>query len=634
MEIKIKSLKLTNFKGLRSFEFTPDGKNTDVFGDNALGKTTIYDAFLWLLFDKDSAGASSFGIKTRENGVEIQMLDHVVEAVVVVDDREQTLKKTLREKWVKKRGRVEQEFEGHECIYEINGVPKSKREFDDFVAAICPENIFRLVTNPTHFNEKMKWQDRRQMLLDMFGGVTVANVIESNQELSPLIPLLSASSVDDVKKVKAGELKRINDELKSIPLLINEASKAIPETTGNTESLMVQAQKVAQEIATLNTEKTTILNGGASQVIRQQIAEIDTTIAEMRAKHLQSVPDVSNERKNITDLRNELGKIQLSSVDQLRREEQRLVERSHSIHASWQAITGKKFVRGASCPTCNQQYPDSLEDVLEANFNRNKAVELENIVKEGQENGKELETVRRRITENEAANKLASDRKVSIEKEIAEIEKVIASKLAVPTFDTLPEYRELESKKQGLQADLLKQDAAVSTEAIDASLQEKEQSLKSINHQITLIETAATQKARVEELKARQKELATTYEAAERVVHLLDLFERTRAEMLDDAISGEFEIVRWKLSDTQINGGVNPTCVCTVKGVPYSDLNNAGKPQAGLDIIKTFSRKHDVFAPVFVDNAESITVLPDMECQVIRLVVSEADKELRVVVAG
>lgn len=160
---------------------------------------------------------------------------------------------------------------------------------------------------------------------------------------------------------------------------------------------------------------------------------------------------------------------------------------------------------------------------------------------------------------------------------------------------------------------MLKQDATVSTATIDASLIEKEQSLKSINHQITLIETAATQKARVEELKTRrQKELASTYEAAERVVHLLDLFERTRAGMLDDAISGEFELVRWKLSDTQINGGVNLDMRCTVNGVPYSDLNNAGKIQAGLDIIKTFSRKYDAFAPVFVDNAESITVLPDM----------------------
>ena len=82
--------------------------------------------------------------------------------------------------------------------------------------------------------------------------------------------------------------------------------------------------------------------------------------------------------------------------------------------------------------------------------------------------------------------------------------------------------------------------------------------------------------------------------------------------------------------DEQINGGMTETCVCTVDGVPYSDLNNAAKVQAGMDIIGAMAEHYGFYPPVWVDNRESIVRLPEMRQQVISLVVSEPDKELRV----
>ena len=60
-----------------------------------------------------------------------------------------------------------------------------------------------------------------------------------------------------------------------------------------------------------------------------------------------------------------------------------------------------------------------------------------------------------------------------------------------------------------------------------------------------------------------------------------------------------------------------------VDGVPFSDLNNAGRINAGLDIINAICRFEEVYAPIFIDNAESVNKLLPVNSQSIRLIVSE-----------
>ena len=75
------------------------------------------------------------------------------------------------------------------------------------------------------------------------------------------------------------------------------------------------------------------------------------------------------------------------------------------------------------------------------------------------------------------------------------------------------------------------------------------------------------------------------------------------------------------------------TCEMMVDGVPYSSLNSASKMQAGLDVIAALSKLYDVSVPVWLDNRESVTSIPEINSQVINLFVSADDKELRVEVA-
>ena len=632
--ITIQKLRLSYFKGVKDLEIDLGGSNASIFGDNATGKTTIYDAFLWLLFDKDSGGSASFGVKTRENGVELQAVDHIVEAELIVrDETLTTLKKTLREKWVKKRGRIEQEFEGHEILYEINGVPKKKKEYDEFVQSIALESQFRLITSPTYFNEQLKWADRRQLLIDTCGDITDSDVVATAPELKDLQPLIGTVSVNDLRKMKNSERQKINRELTEIPGRIDEATKAMPSVSGNSETLMRQAKQAAAELEKLHSEKLALQNGGAVQALGKKLAEIDTAIAQARNEHLKSVPDVSAERKRLYELEEGKGRWgQITDLTPLRQKEKEIAGNAQGLASQWKAINGSAYTPSDNCPYCKQAWPEALQGEQEATFNAGKSKLLEEVIANGQKNGRLLQEVRSQIEKAEAANQDAVMHGERIAKEIEAISAEIQRKLNIPSFEETPEHAEFVAQRKQIETDLdaARKSGSASTRDVDAKIEAKQSELGAANKQITQIDTADQQQRRIDELKARQKELAAQFEASERILYLIDLFEHRRAAMLDEAINGKFGLVRWKLTNTLINGGVEPTCICTVGGVPYPDLNNAAKIQAGLDIIRTISRERGIAAPVFIDNAESITSLPEMECQVIELIVSEKDKSLRV----
>ena len=219
MDIRINKLTLQNFKGIKSLVINADGKSLDIFGDNATGKTTVFDAFTWLLFNKDSLGRADFGIKTQDhNGNVIHNLEHSVECELAIDNSILTLKKVYAEKWTKKRGSAEAEFTGHETKYFVNEVPTTKKEYEQKIADVIDEELFKIITNPLYFNEHLKWQERRAILLNLCGGdINDADIIANTPQFSPLLEELKGRTVQEYKKIVQSKQTAINDELKAIP---------------------------------------------------------------------------------------------------------------------------------------------------------------------------------------------------------------------------------------------------------------------------------------------------------------------------------------------------------------------------------------------------------------------------------
>lgn len=243
--MKLLKLTLKNFKGIRDFSLEANGRNVDIWGDNATGKTTIFDAFTWLLYDKDSKNKKDFELKTLdENNSPIHNLNHEVEGFFEVNGKQIILKKVFAEKWTKKRGSATEEFTGHTTDYFVDGVPVKKNEYDGKIAEIANEEIFKLLTNPTYFNEHLHWQERRMILLEICGDIADDEVIASDPSLSELPEILQGRKLEDHRKVIQAKRTEINKELEKIPIRIDETHRSLPDLT----SITVNPNK-AQELS-------------------------------------------------------------------------------------------------------------------------------------------------------------------------------------------------------------------------------------------------------------------------------------------------------------------------------------------------------------------------------------------------
>jgi len=632
-----------------------NGLDANIYADNALGKTTILDAWTWLLFDKDSSGSKDFNIKTlRENGEAEHMLDHSVEAVVLLDTDPLpvVLRKVYREKWTKKRGSADKVFDGHTTDYEINGVPTSKGEYQAFIADIAPENVLRMLTTPVFFSEQLTWQARRELLVNAFGEVSDAEILAANPELAPLGEFLQRFSVDDLKKVELSTRKKINEELTSIPGRVDEAIRAMPATAkgANPAVLASKAQKLSAAIEALRQQKATITSGGQIAEKRRELAELDAAVLTLKNKVATSVSSALAEelaaaRKALADLvtaevdlQNKLS-WDKTAADKMNRKIAELKCENQAIVERWQGQSAKRFVAGGACPTCGQEYPEHLVARQEADFNRTKAQALATIADDGNTNKAAIDECLAKLqaieTENGALAASLLETSGLVRAQRAVVDGLESRMGEAPKVEELPEYQEISAKQSALLEEIAELKAGIepALAEVDGQIEAKGQELTAVNREITDIEVAATQQYRVDELKAREKELAGQFEESDQTLYLIEQFQRARISSLEASINSRFELVKFKMFDTQINGGTSETCVCTMGGVPYSDLNNGGRIQAGLDIIRTLSAHYGIYVPAWVDNRESVTRLPLVPQQLISLVVSEPDKELRVEVA-
>src|SRR5690625_2929964 len=272
--IKLLNMRLINFKGIKDLEIDFNGDDTRIYGENGTGKTTVFDAFVWLLFNKDSNNNSNFDIKTLDNdGNVIHRLDHEVEATLLIDGKETTLKKVYKEKWTRHRSAIEETFSGHTTDYYINGVPSKKKEYDEFIKTIVDEDIFQLLTNPSYFNEVLHWTKRRELLLEVAGDITDEDVIASNKDLAKLADLLNNHSVEELKKIIAEKRKEINKKLEEIPTRVDEIHRNLPDIPNlNEAKIKADIEKLSTEIEEKENEIQKIQLGTATNELKRQVS--------------------------------------------------------------------------------------------------------------------------------------------------------------------------------------------------------------------------------------------------------------------------------------------------------------------------------------------------------------------------
>lgn len=646
MKMKLMSLRLQNFMGIKEFTLNTMGINVNIYGQNATGKTTLASAFRWLLFDKNMEDRSDFEIKTLDkDGNVLHGLEHSVEGVFEVDGKELALKKTYAEKWTKKRGSAEKQFTGHTVDHFIDKVPATKREYNNRIAEVIDESVFKLLTNPKYFNDQLHWQERRKILLEVCGDVADEDVIASDKALAKLPAILGSRSLDDHRKVIAARRNEINKELDKIPVRIDEVTQGLPDLAAVDKKAHENNIKIIQTVLEdkeNDLKKVEAGTGAAS--LEAELAELNTQIInlknELREEAESMIEPMRKEKSRLTgDLLDVEASISKSKriIQDSEKDIKELEENIGALRDKWhkQDSVAFEYADNDTCPTCGQDLPEgqvaAAREKALADFNQRKAEQLAAISKEGQRLKTDLEARKALIADTRVLLKNAEEKAENIKADLEKINKDLTNK-AVPDPECNEQYRKLLEQRESLGGKIaaLKDDNLEAINELRAEIAHKRQAMRESEAELAKFDQHEAGNKRIKELETQERELAAEYEELEQELYLTEEFIRCKVKLLEERINSRFSMARFKLFNVQVNGGIEECCETLYQGVPYSSLNNGARINVGLDIINTLSDHYQFEAPIFIDNKEAVTSLIDVNAQVIALVVSEKDAKLRV----
>ena len=649
--ITIVSLSIRNFKGCASLTLYLNCHSADIFGDNAAGKTTIYDALTWLLFGKDSSGAGKFNIKplSPDGTVRDHAAETSVEAEFLVDAAPVTLRRTYKELWTKKRGRSEAVFDGHVSEFFYNGLPVSKQDYEARVGLLCDESTFRTLTDVRWFCAGESEANRRSALFALIGGVSEEEVLESDEAFAPLTGVLNGLTVDEYKTAAQKQRRTLQGRSRTIPARIDEQKRTVTEYQDvDFDSLRRQREELAAKESEAKAELDALNSDSALVVLRERkkalSAQLDALEQRNTAhRHAQREPGQLHHLNR--EMRGILDELRRMDEDQRREDEEAKLEQSaiDELRARWHGLKAKqneaqaKTFDGAddTCPTCGQKLPPEMVEQHRERWEQEHARLMEKLAAEKQDCITWAKRHSDRVKELEQRKKERLERRKELEQRQAELTKESEALKGQQVTD-LPGY-EKESFELEEQIRVVGEQIRAAEEGSNAARSVARKKLAELTDQIRRLDSMLAcegmlnnARNRVQELTNQLHDVGEETERLDALLDLCDAFARAKAAYIDQKVNGMFRLVRWKLFEEQVNGGVRDCCVATVNGVPYSDLNSGAKINAGLDVIRTMSAAKRVTVPLFIDNAESVTRLEGVDTQVIRLVVSEEDKKLRV----
>lgn len=643
-EIIIKRMSFVNFKGIRNLTVDFDDTLTSILGTNGVGKTSIFDGFTWLLFGKDSENRKNFNLKTLDaNNQVIERIPHEVSAVISVNGEEISLCRKFNEKWQKKRGSAVEEFNGNEEERLYNDVPCSLKEWNDKIASLCDEQVFKFITNPLYFTAQ-KSDVQRAMLFRMAGGISDAEIASGNEKFSALLASLTGKSMEEYKKEIAAKKRRLKAEIDALPERIDERRRDTPE---NIDYSAVEAEIKRLQDLLSNVEDELLDSSKKNEALIKEREDVIKKLGKLREEKVQLEFEIKESvsaeyrkavsRKNeiisqITDLErkvesmnNRLSTYQqtIEKCDQTREE---LLKEWETINAETLSFNEADFI----CPTCNRRYEiyeiEAKQNEITERFNADKAARLAENNRKGKANKQKKEdniAIVNQLT-SDIAEAVATIAELRLSKEI---DVNLTAPDAQPYIENSEEWKSIRAKI----ADLEEQLNNNTTPNIDVTdlKAEKTRLIQTIDAEKSKLAQKAVaerNQARIVELENQLRKQNEELAELEGIEFTISEFSKARIELVERKINGMFSIVKFKMFETLINGGEVETCEAMVNGVPFSDLNNAMKINSGLDIINAICSFEGITAPVFIDNAEAVNELLPTRSQMIRLVVTKDER--------
>ena len=663
MKITIKSIHIENFKGINMLDVNFSVK-TKISGQNAVGKTTIFDAFTWLLFNKNSSGEEKFNVRPLNEGIRVDNVEIKVSAILDVDGKGVELSKTQKQNWVKKRGTDTAVLQGNVNSFEIDGYPKSEADFKAYVSELAQsEEMFKMLTNPQYFSS-LKWKDQRDILMKLVSDVSDVELAQTDAKYAPLLSELEkAPSTDDIRAKFSKALSEWKKKQAEIPVRIDEAMKSkvdidvaeqeLAKTDLETKIADIDAKIKDSDGAMMELGREEMQlqfdMSGIMQIMDRELSaqrrEVENALFECNESSINLSVLLSSREKTVSD--NSDG-IAAAENERKKLGEQYNAEKAKAFDETSYLFDESKWVfdeNSTVCSLCGQKLPEDKIEQLKIDFEMKKAkAKAEATTKHmiALNDFKSLKTsnlqkiIDAGFEKKNLIEKLTSDNE-SLKEEIKKIEQDKADVLAkkndlekrlseIPTeadYTQNEEYAKLKARHNEVLAEIEKLELDGADQIVNDLKAEKldlQNQLDEANKIIAKASMNVEIDERIAQLQTEQKEIGQKVADQEQMLYLLEDFIRFKLDKVSESINNHFKTVNFKLFEMQLNGGIKDCCECTVGGVPYSSLNSGHKIVAGLDIIRSLSELYGVSAPIFVDNAESLTSEQTMRSQLILLI--------------
>lgn len=657
-KILVKKMKILNFKGISELLVDFDGNNFSVYGANGIGKTTLVDAFCWCLWGKDSRNQADFDIKPIVDGVPMSKAEHIVELILQNGEQEISFERTFLEKWTKPRGALEFEFKGHETKYKVNAEPLTLRQYNEVVSTLIDSKTFALLSNPLFFNENLKWEERRELLMKIAGDISVADIVKNNAKLAELASL-SESEIATHKKIADSQASKIRKDIADIPVRISELQRTLPKQdeimcASDYKDAQHKISILEQEITNLSLERGKISAKTFNE--NEELQNLRAELASAQYEHHHKCYEKGlelNKRTNdafaVVDKHNQTLRELINEKNEVHKKMIMAQLHKENLLKHYHEIKGKEFPKAdivEVCPTCHQPVPiEKLEEArqnYESNrkaFNLDKSKKLTEIVAEGEEYNKiiakhqdEEQAVQQMIDKQQELVNLSTEQYLESKREM--------DNAASRSLADTPTIIELKDKIAELTTNMLVAKGAFydniqeQISVIDVEINDKQKELRDIMASIAKYENSIKTRNRIDELLAEERVLNEAHEQHRIMSWKCEQYLLAKINYINSLIVNKFNIANFVLFRKNIsNDGIEQCCDTLVNDIPYKSINDAARINVGMDIISTLIDYYGVAVPIFVDNAESVTDLNMIngKTQIIRLVVSKEDSQLRFV---